>query len=188
MLRRIHWNGMSSVNRPLYERIDDAISLCLLAAVVLSYFLKVSDVRLYFEHTQLLRAAIPGVVASHYLILAASCILEPYSRRARNFRTRTAVLTGYSGNYRSEVTRDLRTWAANSLADIKSHHSALIQYVGAVIGPYDPTFDVARELFWTFYCLGFSWWMIKLLVLLPCKLFADAIKGHKRLVDRRVNS
>ncbi|PKK47630.1 hypothetical protein CI102_8299 [Trichoderma harzianum] len=182
---------MSSVNRPLYERIDDAISLCFLAAVVLLYFLKVSDVRLYFEHTQLLMwiwAAIPGVVASHYLILAASCILEPYSQRARNFRTRTAIMTGYSGNYRTEVTRDLRTWAAKSLNDIRNHHLALIQYVGAVIGRYDPTFDVARELFWTFYLLVFSWWMIKFLVLLPRKLFADAIECLKRLVDRRVNS
>lgn len=179
---------MSSVNRPLYERIDDAISLCFLAAVVLLYFLKVSDVRLYFEHTQLLRAAIPGVVASHYLILAASCILEPYSQRARNFRTRTAIVTGYSGNYRSEVTRDLRTWAANSLDDIKNHRSALIRNVGAVIGRYDPTFDVAREFFWTLYLLVFSWWMIKFLVLLPRKLFADAMECHKRLRDRRVNS
>ncbi|KAL6819562.1 hypothetical protein J3E69DRAFT_69651 [Trichoderma sp. SZMC 28015] len=179
---------MSSVNRPLYERIDDAISLCFLAAVVLLYFLKVSDVRLYFEHTLLLRAAIPGVVASHYLILAASCILEPYSQRARNFRTRTAILTGYSGNYRSEITRDLRTGAANSLNDIKNSHSVLIQYVGAVIGRYDTTFDVTRELGWTFYLLAFSWWMIKFLVLLPRKLFADAIECHKRLVNRRVNS
>lgn len=179
---------MSSVNRPLYERIDDAISLCFLAAVVSLYFLKVLDVRLYFEHTQLLKVAIPGVVASHYLILAASCILEPYSQRARNFRTRTAIVTGYSGNYRSEVTRDLRTWAANSLADIKNHHSALIGIVGAVIGRCDPTFDVARELGWTLYCLVFSWWMIKLVVLLPRKLFEDPIECHKRLVDWRVNS
>lgn len=49
---------MSSVNRPLYERINDAISLCFLAAVVSLYFLKVSDVQLYFEHTQLLRATL----------------------------------------------------------------------------------------------------------------------------------
>ncbi|KAL6795842.1 hypothetical protein GGI42DRAFT_126211 [Trichoderma sp. SZMC 28013] len=121
---------MSSVNRPLSERLLDAVFLYSLTLLVVLYSIMMLEVeRRHSKNTSDAWSLVMllGVFASSSLALATSCLLKPYSRHARGFRTWTAISTGDSGNYFLALTRDLLTWTDRCMDYLRNSDLQLIR-------------------------------------------------------------
>ncbi|KAL7913796.1 hypothetical protein GGI35DRAFT_438599 [Trichoderma velutinum] len=136
---------MSSINRPLHERPMDAIFLYSLAILVVLYSTMILDTeRQRSKDTSDAWSSVMllGVLASFCSVLATSCMLEPYSRHARDSRTWVAISTGYSGNYFLAVARDLLTWIASRVNNWRNPHSQLVRDAQTVLEHQNAILDI----------------------------------------------
>ncbi|KAL6699958.1 hypothetical protein J3F84DRAFT_362244 [Trichoderma pleuroticola] len=161
-LQRIHRNGMSSVNRPLYERILDAVFLYSLALLVVLYSMMMLETEI--RHSRDTSDAwssvmLLGVLASFCSALATSCLLEPYSRHARDFQTWTAISKGYSGNYFFALARDLLAWTDRCMDNLSNLDSQLIRDAQTILEHQRVISGIVLK--WLTYWLACGWCMIR---------------------------